>query len=204
MRFSTPHGHDFFHSPSFFHRGFFWKNDLYDRQGVHRGWLAVLGILYLILGIVGFFMATLMTLASVLFFGVLAIIGGVIQIVASFSSQGRRHVWGGILLGALYIIAGLLIVANPIVSSLILTLFLAGALIALGAVRIVYWMEHRNHSFWMWSIISGVVSMVLGILIIAQWPVTGLWVIGLFVALDLLFHGGTALALAFEEKRSLL
>jgi uncharacterized membrane protein HdeD (DUF308 family) len=204
MKLSTPHGHHFFHSQSFFHRGFFWGNDLYDARGVHRGWLAALGIMYILLGLVGFLMATLMTLASVLFFGVLAIIGGIIQIATSLSSQGGRHVWGGIALGVLYLIAGLLIIANPVASSLVLTLFLAGALIALGAVRIFYWIEHRDHSFWIWSIVSGVISIVLGLLIIAQWPISGLWVIGLFVALDMLFHGGASLALAFQEKRTLI
>lgn len=204
MKFSTPHGHDFLHGPGFFHRGYFLGHDLYDAKGLHRGWLGALGFLYILLGMIGFFMATLMTLASVLFFGILAIIGGAVQLAVSFSAHGRRHVVGGAVLGALYIIAGLLIVSNPVVSSLVLTLFLAGALIALGAVRIAFWIEHRAHSFWIWSIVSGVISIILGILIIAQWPLTGLWVIGLFVALDMLFHGAAAVALAFEDKRAAL
>ncbi|MCM0083662.1 HdeD family acid-resistance protein [Geomonas sp. Red32] len=196
MRFSTPHGHDLFHHGLFQHSWF--AHDIYDDVGVHRGWLAISGILFFLFGIIGFFMAAAMTVASVIFFGALAIAGGIIQLVQSFSYHGQRYVIGGALLGVLYVIAGILIVSNPVAASLSLTLFLAGALIALGAVRIGFWLQHRSHRYWLWSIISGLISIVLGFLIIAQWPVTGLWVIGLFVSLEMIFHGASALGLAME------
>ena len=57
----------------------------------------------------------------------------------------------------------------------------------------------RNNIYWSWSIISGIVSVVLGALIVVQWPVTALWVIGLFVSLEMLFHGAAALGLSMKK-----
>jgi len=200
MKLSTPHGHDFFHHwQGLFHDRFFWGHRLYDEIGIHRGWLAALGILYILLGMVGFGLATLMTLASVMVFGALAVAGGIVQLGLSFTSRGTRNVAVGAALGALYLIAGLLMLGNPLASSLLLAIFLAAALIALGVARIAFWFRHRTHRYWIWSVISGVVSMLVGALIVAQWPLSGLWVIGLFVSLEMIFHGTAAVGLAMEK-----
>jgi uncharacterized membrane protein HdeD (DUF308 family) len=93
----------------------------------------------------------------------------------------------------------LLIFYNPVASSMALTFFLAGTLIALGAARITFSMQYRNNVYWTWSMISGVISVALGVLIFAQWPISALWVIGLFVSLEMLFHGAAALGLSLKK-----
>ena len=198
MKLSTSHGHEFFHI-----QGFFSGPDLYDETGIHRGWLAAVGILYLLLGAIGLGMVTLVTLTSVLFFGLLTFAGGIFQFLQSFTSHGWRNVLAGALIGALYIFAGAVIFYNPVATSLMLTLFLAGALITLGIVRMTFSLQYRTHGYWIWSVISGLLSIMLGVLIIAQWPVTGLWVIGLFVSLEMVFHGAATVGLAIEKKGTL-
>jgi uncharacterized membrane protein HdeD (DUF308 family) len=200
MRLSTPHGF-FHHGHGLFQHGFFWGHDYYDEAGIHRGWMTAIGTLYLILGAFGLAMVSLMTVVSVAVFGVLAVIGGIVQMSLSFASQGRRNTWIGVLLGALYIVAGLVIINNPIATSMVLTLFLGGALIGLGVVRIAFWLQHRAHRNWIWSVVSGVVSIVLGFLIVAQWPISSLWVIGLFVSLEMIFHGAATIGLAARKRR---
>ena len=195
MKLSTPHGHDFFHE-----QGFFEGPAVYDETGIHRGWLATVGILYLALGLIGLGWLTLMTLASVLFFGALAWVGGIVQFAQSFTAHGWRNVLPAALLGVLYMLAGTVIFYNPVLSSMLLTLILAGSLIGLGMVRIAFSLRHWARRYWTWSVISGVLSMLLGFMMFAQWPVTGLWVIGLFVSLEMIFHGTAALALAIESK----
>lgn len=198
MRFSTLHGPGFFHH-GFFHDHFYLGHDVYDETGIHRGWLAAVGILFILLGAVGLGTAALMTLASVLFFGALAIVGGIVQLLQSLTSHGRRNQVVGAVIGALYVSAGFLIFYNPVVSSMVLTLFLAGTLVALGAARIAFSMQYRNNIYWTWSMISGIISIVLGVLIVAQWPITALWVIGLFVSLEMIFHGAAALGLSMKK-----
>jgi uncharacterized membrane protein HdeD (DUF308 family) len=55
---------------------------------------------------------------------------------------------------------------------------------------------------WYWSLLSGLVSMVLGGMIIAQWPESGLWVIGLFVAIELLFNGWSTIFVALAARKA--
>jgi uncharacterized membrane protein HdeD (DUF308 family) len=198
MRFSTSHGPGFFQH-GFFHDHFYSGQDVYDETGIHRGWLAAVGILFILLGVVGLGAATLMTLASVLLFGALAIVGGIVQLLQSFTSHGQRNKAIGAAIGALYLFAGLLIFYNPVASSLVLTLFLAGTLIALGAARIAFSMQYRNNIYWTWSMISGIISIMLGLLIVAQWPIAALWVIGLFVSLEMIFHGAAAVGLSMKK-----
>ena len=130
MRLSTPQGHDFFHE-----HGFLEGHDVYDQTGIHRGWLATVGIRYLVLGVIGLGWLTLMTLVSVFFFGSLAWVGGIVQFVQSFTSRGWRNVLPAALIGVLYMLAGTVMFYNPVLSSMLLTLILAGSLIGLGVVR---------------------------------------------------------------------
>jgi uncharacterized membrane protein HdeD (DUF308 family) len=195
MRLSTPHGHDFFHE-----HGFFLGHDFHDASESHRSWLIAVGALYAVMGVAGLFWLALSTLVSVLFFGALALVGGVVQLVQSFSGHGRHTLTAGTLLGVLYLVTGTLILTNPLASSLVLTLFLAGALCALGVVRVVFALEHKRDQYWTWSLLSGALSIVIAFLIIMQWPVTGLWMIGLFVSVEMLCHGTAAIALAMGKK----
>ncbi|MBJ6727416.1 HdeD family acid-resistance protein [Geomesophilobacter sediminis] len=193
MRFTTPHGYHFFHHGIF-------AEQAYDETGLHRGWLAAMGIVFAVLGVIGLGYLTVMTLMSVLFFGGLCIVAGFSQLVQSFSAHGLRNVLPAALLGVLYLFAGAIIYLTPVASSVELTFFLAATLIALGFVRMAFSIEHRTNRYWGWSIASGALSVILGFLIMAQWPVTGLWVIGLFVSLELISHGVTAVVMSLEPK----
>jgi uncharacterized membrane protein HdeD (DUF308 family) len=195
MRLSTPHGHDFFHE-----HGFFPGHDLHDASELQRSWLVAVGALYAVLGVVGLFWLALSTLVSVLFFGALALVGGILQLVQSFSGHGRHTLTAGTVLGVLYIVTGLLVLTNPLASSLLLTVLLAGALCALGVVRVVFALQHERSRYWNWSVLSGALSIVIAFLIVMQWPVTGLWVIGLFISVEMLCHGISAIALAMGKK----
>lgn len=55
---------------------------------------------------------------------------------------------------------------------------------------------------WGWQIIDGIITFILGVLVLAQWPVSGLWVIGLFIGIDLIFYGGAWIALALGLRAS--
>jgi uncharacterized membrane protein HdeD (DUF308 family) len=106
-----------------------------------------------------------------------------------------------VLIGLLYVAAGIDIIYNPVRASEILTLILAGILIAVGVSRIIMAIQIRGAvDGWYWSLLSGLVSILLGGMIIAQWPVSGLWVIGLFVAIELLFNGWSTIFVALAAR----
>ncbi len=166
------------------------------------GWLLALGILFVILGTIGLGMTFTLTLASVLFFGVLMLIGGGAQLVQAFQDKGWKSVIWHVLIALLYIGAGIIVVRNPVGASLLLTAMLAGALVAVGVVRIIMAFQLRGDSGWVWLLLGGIVTLLLGLMIFSKWPVSGLWVIGLFVAIEMIVNGWSYVAIALAARRA--
>lgn len=167
------------------------------------GWLLALGIVSIVLGTLGFYMTFAFTLTSVLFFGVLLLVGGVFQLVHAITCQGWKSILWHVLIALLYVAAGIDIIVDPIRASSVLTLILAGILIAVGVSRIVMSLQLRAAvSGWYWSLLSGLISILLGGMIVAQWPASGLWVIGLFVAIELVFSGWSTIFVALAARKA--
>ena len=143
-----------------------------------------------------------LTLASVLFFGVLLIVGGLSQLIQAFQCKGWKSVLWHVLIALLYVAAGIVIIVDPILASMTLTLMLAWILIAVGVFRIIIAFQLRPVNGWFWPLLSGLVSILLGGMIIAHWPVSGLWVIGLFVAIELIFNGWAYVFIALAARQA--
>ena len=92
------------------------------------------------------------------------------------------------LVGTLYAVGGIVLVADPLAASVLLTLAFAAALIASGGVRIFLALSHWRHFGWL-LLASGIVGVLAGLVILSKWPLSGLWVFGLVVGIDLLLHG---------------
>jgi uncharacterized membrane protein HdeD (DUF308 family) len=104
----------------------------------------------------------------------------------------------GVVLAGLFILTGMLMLMHPILSGLSLTLVIAAFLIAAGAAK-CWWMgfTHQERHGWGWTVANGAISILLGILIFGGFPGSSLWVIGLFLAIEMIFDGWGAVALAF-------
>lgn len=178
------------------------QHPLFGDLSRNWGWLLAFGILSIILGTVGMGMTFGLTLVSVVFFGALLIVGGTFQLVDAFKCQGWKGALWHILIALLYIAGGLLIVVDPVLASETLTLALAGVLIAVGVSRAIMALQHRGQSGWGWLVLSGLISIALGAMIIAKWPMSGMWVIGLFVAIELIFNGWAYLFVALAARRA--
>jgi uncharacterized membrane protein HdeD (DUF308 family) len=100
---------------------------------------------------------------------------------------------GGVL--SLFGIAGLLLVTQPMRSAEVLTLFMAMFFLVGGLFQIVGSIAVVLPG-WGWQVADGLITLVLGVLVLAQWPASGLWVIGLFIGIDLIFYGCAWIALA--------
>ena len=167
------------------------------------GWLLALGVVMIVLGTIGLYLTFALTLATVLFFGALILAGGVLQLIHAFSCKGWKSVLGHVLIALLYIAAGALIITDPVLVSGVLTLVLAGILIAVGVIRISMGIQLRKAvAGWYWSLLSGIVSILLGGMIVLQWPVSGLWVIGLFVAIELILNGWSYVFVALAARKA--
>lgn len=164
------------------------------------GWMLALGIIMVILGTIGLGMTFALTMVSVIFFGVLLLIGGVVQLVDAFKCKGWKSILWHILIALLYLAGGAVIIWDPVLASTTLTLFIAGALLGIGILRIIIAFQMRRMPGWVWVLIGGIAAIALGIMIFSQWPVSGLWVIGLFVAIEMLFNGWSQIMIALAAR----
>lgn len=144
------------------------------------------------------------TVAATWLFGFLLLAGGISEVVNSFCA-GR---WSGtlihLLIGLLYAVIGLMIIEQPENSAIQLTLIIAIFLIVSGIFRIAFAIFER-FTGWPWVLLNGGVTLLLGLLIYKQWPASGLWVIGLFIGIEMLFNGWAwiMLALSLRTPRSI-
>jgi uncharacterized membrane protein HdeD (DUF308 family) len=162
-------------------------------------WLLTLGIVLVVVGTLAIGAPLIASLATALTIGALLLVGGAAQLVGSFWTRDWSGFFMMFLMGVLYIVVGLLFLEQPISALEALTLLLACSLIVSGIFRIVGSLMSRFPQ-WSWIFFGGVLNLLLGILIWRQWPVTGLWVIGLFVGIDMIFNGWTWVMLSLRLK----
>ena len=167
------------------------------------GWSVALGVGFLIAGFVALGSAVAATASAVMIVGIMMIMGGVAEIVAAFSVKGwgKFVVW--MLLGLLYVGAGVIAIGNPFAAATILTLMLGAALVAGGVLRIFLAFSMKSAGKpWGWVVLSGLVTLLLGIMIIAKWPASSFFVLGIFLGIDLIFIGSgwVTMGLALKNR----
>ncbi len=165
------------------------------------GWFLAFGIGLVVLGIAAVVRSVAATVVSMLFFGWLLILASGIEI-AQAVMVGHwvgffHHLLGAILFG----ITGVLIVTRPVIGAEVATLFMAMFFLIGGLFQLIGSVTVHVPG-WGWQAADGIITLVLGVLVLSQWPVSGLWVIGLFVGIDLIFYGGAWIALALGLRGS--
>jgi uncharacterized membrane protein HdeD (DUF308 family) len=169
----------------------------YDsRSGLRSGnlptppfWVCVLlGIVMIVAGIFVLGDVVLVTVISTVFIGAAAIVTGTFEVIHAFWTKG----WGGfawqVLLGILYIAVGIVIMNQPVASALILTYVLGLLLLMSGVVRILLGFSHWKEAGWI-MLLSGLFGVLAGLVILSGFPMTGLWVLGFLLGVDLISHG---------------
>jgi uncharacterized membrane protein HdeD (DUF308 family) len=165
------------------------------------GWIIALGAVYIVAGIIALGSVVLATVATVFVVGIMMVIAGVAEVINAFQIKtwGRFLLW--LLLGALYIAAGFITFENPLLAAAILTLFLGIALIASGIMRIVLAFSMQAVMPWIWVLLSGAITLLLGLVIVAHWPVSSLYILGLFLGIDLVLAGASWIGIGLGLKR---
>jgi uncharacterized membrane protein HdeD (DUF308 family) len=158
-----------------------------------------MGIALMILGTVAIGSSFIATYATVLVFGMLLLLAAILQVFTAFWGRTWRGCFLHLLAGVLYFIAGVFMIENPIAAAAGLTLLVAACLLVGGILRIVLSVAERFDG-WRWMLLNGLVSLLLGVSIWRQWPLSGLWVIGLFVGIEILFSGLSWLMLGLAVR----
>lgn len=164
------------------------------------GSFLVMGIALIILGTIALSSAFITTMATVMIFGALITAAGIAQMVHSFYTADWKGFFGYMVLGILAAVVGWLMLTHPAIGAVSLTLLLSTFFIATGLFKIASALMHEMEHRWL-TVFSGLISLALGLLIFAQWPASSLWMIGLFIAIDLLFTGWTYVMYSFMLRK---
>ena len=164
------------------------------------GWLLAFGIVLLLLGIAAIARSFAATVASMVFFGWLLVFASLIEFVEAFMVGNWAGFFLHIMVAILFGITGVMLVAKPLISAESATFLMAMFFLIAGLYQLIaaMWMHLPG---WGWHALNGILAAIMGGLILAQWPVSGLWVIGLFIGIDLIFYAWAWIALALELRK---
>jgi uncharacterized membrane protein HdeD (DUF308 family) len=168
----------------------------------HWVWFLVQGIALVVLGTIaiGWACIATITIAATWLFGFVLLGGGIGEIIHSFT-VGK---WSGtlvhLLIGLLYAVVGFMMISDPADSAITLTKIISIFMIVGGIFRIVAALAHR-FAGWEWVLLNGGITLLLGLYIYRQLPESGLWFIGLFLGIEMIFNGWSWIALAIGMRR---
>lgn len=168
---------------------------------VSRGWAIAGGIAMMLLGFFALTYEIITTAAVATFIGVILMIGCAFQLMKVFTvGNWKSHLWYAVVAIA-YGVAGYVFIAHPFQAAIAFTLFLGWAILIGGIFRAVFAFRIRHHRGAGWVLFSAAISIVLGGMIISQWPATGLYILGLFLGIELIFAGVGWLGLGLSSDK---
>ncbi|MEU3911330.1 DUF308 domain-containing protein [Streptomyces sp. NPDC029721] len=175
-----------------------------EKKKLHRsfGLLALLGVVLVLAGLVGLVYAGVATLTSMFLFGWLLLIGGLVGLAQAVQSRRSKYFWLAVVVAAVNLAAGFVILRRPEASAEALTMFAALLFLIGGVFRLVGSLVVRGPYFGLF-LIQGAFGILLGILILWEWPGSSLYVIGTFFSLALLFDGLSLVAVGMGGRRIL-
>ena len=164
------------------------------------GWFVALGVAFIVLGAVGIVYDVTATLATVLAFGWLLVVGAVVSLIQAF----RVRNWSGFFLFLLSALlrgfTGYLLIRYPFTGEISLTLVLASFFIVGGTFRAIG-AGTLQFPQWGWAAFSGIVSVALGVMLLMQLPVSSLWFIGFAIGIEFIFDGASFIALGTAVRQ---
>lgn len=163
------------------------------------GWFLSLGVLLMALGFAIIASSYYGTIFSVILLGSFLLVGGVIQVAQAFLARKWSGLFLSLLIGLLYIAAGFICITRPSTAAMGLTLWISAFLFIMGIFKMTTSLILRFEK-WGWVFFNGVVTFILGAIIYADWPVSGLWVIGLFVGVDMILSGWSWVLLSLGAR----
>jgi uncharacterized membrane protein HdeD (DUF308 family) len=164
-------------------------------------WFIAMAVLFIILGILAIIEPGVAGLAVTLLAGWALIFGAVAHFVTAFKGSGTKQIIGQVLIGLLYLIGGIYFLTHVFMAVGTLTLLLGGIILAEGVIEIVAYFRTRLEGASGWLLFNGIVTLLLGCLILFHWPSSSVWAIGTLVGINLLMTGISRLMFGLAARR---
>jgi len=160
-----------------------------ERLREKAGAILAFGVLLIALGIAALIYTFGATIATVTLNGVFFIVGGGAEVVVGAHARTWPRFFFWILGGALYVVAGLICIFDPLLAANVLTLLLGAGLIAAGVVRAIFAFGLPSDRPRGMILLAATLTFLLGLIIVLHWPLNSVYVLGALLGVDLLFHG---------------
>lgn len=165
------------------------------------GWFLGLGLLLFAIGIAAIYFSFSVTLFSVFILGIFLLSAGVVQVAQALLARKWNGFFLSLMLGILYLLVGFFCAARPTEAAVSLTLWIAGFCFIVGLFRMLVALIMRFEE-WGWLFFNGLITFILGASIYAQWPFSGLWIIGLFVGVDMILSGWSWIWMSLDLRKA--
>ncbi len=166
-----------------------------------RGWLIIGGILSIVVGFIAMGSPYVFSILIAQWLGIAALVIGVISLAMAIFGKHTGHRFSEGLSGVIRIIAGIILLRCIGSSVAIITLILAGYLAAGGVVAILGAIKLRGNAGWVWTLINGLASLVLGLMVFSRWPNNSVAILGLLFGIHALFSGVSNLMLGLSARK---
>lgn len=164
--------------------------------------LMLFGVALIVLGAIAVLAPVFAGSAVVIIIGIVLLVSGIGQFIHGVKAESWRARMMPLILGVITFLCGILVIGHPLLGLEFLTLLLAVFFVVEGFWKIVSSFSYRSSSGWIWVLVSGAVSLFLGLLIWSQWPLSGMWAVGLLVGIDLLLTGISMVVLASRGNQT--
>jgi uncharacterized membrane protein HdeD (DUF308 family) len=166
----------------------------------NAGWLMALGVVTVIAGVMAVASPLTAGLGVAVIVGVAMMIAGVARTIGAFRAgsfgQGALALIGGMLA----FVAGAVMAARPGLGLEALTLMLAAYLLVDGVAGAVLAFHVRPRKGWGWMLFSAALNVILGFMLLSDWPLSGLWAVGTLVGINLIFSGATLVSVGSAAR----
>lgn len=166
-----------------------------------RGWLIFGGLLSIVVGFMAMGSPYVFTILIAKWLGIAVLVIGVISLVMAIFGKHKGHRFAEGLSGVIRIIAGIILLRCIGSSVAIITLILAGYLAAEGVIAILGALKLRGNAGWVWTLINGLASLILALMVFSRWPNNSVAILGLLFGIHALFSGVSNLMLGLSARK---
>jgi uncharacterized membrane protein HdeD (DUF308 family) len=172
------------------------------REGLARTWrtLRTLGIVSIVIGVIAILLPEIFSLGAAIFIGCILVIASAFLAAAAFAAHGVGSFLARMAWAVLTFVVGLWLIVEPHNGTLTLTLVLGIYFLLMGLTRVIVAFMGRGQPNAGWIGLSGICGLIIGILVLAKFPSSADWAIGLLVGIDLIFAGWTLISVASVGK----
>lgn len=159
------------------------------------------GIAVSVLGLAAIIVPSIAGLFATVVFGWLLFIAGVVGLVATLRTREAPGFRWALLSAFVAVIAGVVLLWNPLQALVTLTYVLTAFFIVDGILVMILAVAHRRElsGKWQWMMVNGVIDLILAGIIVIGFPGTLVWMFGLLVGIDMIFGGASLIAIALAR-----